>query len=152
MKHLFVLLFALFGMILHQPLHAQKIFRTTANLNIRVQPTTRSGVITVVPVGSKLQIVSYVNSEWAAVRYNGYLTYVSRKYIRPYRNTNSVKHYNQSSRRYYTNSEGYRVQSPTYYNSVPAGATAICRDGTYSFSRSRRGTCSHHGGVAVWLK
>jgi F0F1-type ATP synthase membrane subunit b/b' len=32
----------------------------------------------------------------------------------------------------------------------PAGATARCRDGTYSYSASRRGTCSHHGGVAVW--
>ncbi|MDP9145387.1 MAG: DUF3761 domain-containing protein [Actinomycetota bacterium] len=33
----------------------------------------------------------------------------------------------------------------------PRGATAQCRDGTFSFSRSRRGTCSHHGGVARWL-
>lgn len=33
---------------------------------------------------------------------------------------------------------------------APAGATAQCRDGTYSYSQSRRGTCSHHGGVAVW--
>lgn len=32
----------------------------------------------------------------------------------------------------------------------PAGATARCRDGTYSYSASRRGTCSHHGGVAAW--
>lgn len=32
----------------------------------------------------------------------------------------------------------------------PSGATAMCRDGTLSYSRSRRGTCSHHGGVAVW--
>jgi hypothetical protein len=31
------------------------------------------------------------------------------------------------------------------------GATAICEDGTYSFSAHRRGTCSHHGGVAQWL-
>jgi len=30
-------------------------------------------------------------------------------------------------------------------------ATAICRDGTCSISKSRRGTCSHHGGVARWL-
>lgn len=30
-------------------------------------------------------------------------------------------------------------------------ATAVCRDGTYSYSRNRRGTCSHHGGVAQWL-
>ncbi len=29
--------------------------------------------------------------------------------------------------------------------------TAICRDGTYSYSKNRRGTCSHHGGVAQWL-
>lgn len=33
----------------------------------------------------------------------------------------------------------------------PAGASAICRDGTYSYSRNRRGTCSHHGGVRAWL-
>lgn len=36
--------------------------------------------------------------------------------------------------------------------SLGAGATARCRDGTYSYSRSRRGTCSHHGGVAAWLR
>ena len=35
--------------------------------------------------------------------------------------------------------------------SVPAGATARCRDGTYSFSQHRSGTCSRHGGVAAWL-
>ena len=53
--------------------------------------------------------------------------------------------------RYYTNSAGERVQSPTYSKTVPAGATAQCRDGTYSFSRNHRGTCSHHGGVSRWL-
>ena len=35
--------------------------------------------------------------------------------------------------------------------SYPSGATAICNDGTYSFSQHRRGTCSHHGGVRQWL-
>ncbi len=33
----------------------------------------------------------------------------------------------------------------------PAGATALCKDGTYSFSQHHSGTCSHHGGVARWL-
>jgi hypothetical protein len=28
----------------------------------------------------------------------------------------------------------------------PAGASAQCRDGTYSLRKHRRGTCSHHGG------
>jgi hypothetical protein len=35
---------------------------------------------------------------------------------------------------------------------APVGATARCRDGTYSYSQSRRGTCSWHGGVAAWLR
>lgn len=47
----------------------------------------------------------------------------------------------------YTNSSGNYVPSPS---SNPVGASAKCRDGTYSYSQSRRGTCSHHGGVAVW--
>ena len=51
----------------------------------------------------------------------------------------------------YVNSVGNTVHSPTYSNTVPAGASAICGDGTYSFSQSRRGTCSHHGGVSQWL-
>ena len=34
---------------------------------------------------------------------------------------------------------------------APAGATAQCRDGSYSYSQTHSGTCSHHGGVAVWL-
>ena len=33
----------------------------------------------------------------------------------------------------------------------PAGATAQCKDGTWSFSQTHSGTCSRHGGVARWL-
>ncbi len=33
----------------------------------------------------------------------------------------------------------------------PAGATAKCKDGTYSKSKHHAGSCSHHGGVAQWL-
>ena len=58
-----------------------------------------------------------------------------------------------SNDHYYTNVSGNTVYSPTYTtdSSVPAGASAQCRDGTYSFSQHRSGTCSHHGGVARWL-
>jgi hypothetical protein len=55
-----------------------------------------------------------------------------------------------SNSRYYTNSNGQRVHSPAYSRNVPAGATAVCADGTYSFSQHRSGTCSHHGRVANW--
>src|SRR5881394_1017649 len=34
---------------------------------------------------------------------------------------------------------------------APPGATARCNDGTYSFSQTHSGTCSHHAGVATWL-
>jgi LysM repeat protein len=56
-----------------------------------------------------------------------------------------------SSSDYYTNVDGERVHRPVFSRSAPSGATARCRDGSYSFSRHRRGTCSHHGGVAQWL-
>ncbi|WP_237386262.1 DUF3761 domain-containing protein [Xenorhabdus sp. Sc-CR9] len=29
--------------------------------------------------------------------------------------------------------------------------TALCKDGTYSKSKSNKGVCSRHGGVAKWL-
>ena len=58
-----------------------------------------------------------------------------------------------SNNNHYINSQGNNIHSPAYSNdgSIPEGATAICGDGTYSFSQHRRGTCSHHGGVAQWL-
>jgi endonuclease YncB( thermonuclease family) len=40
---------------------------------------------------------------------------------------------------------------PTATGTATATATARCNDGTYSYSRHRQGTCSHHGGVAYWL-
>lgn len=30
--------------------------------------------------------------------------------------------------------------------------TALCKDGTYSYSANHKGTCSHHRGVKVWYK
>jgi uncharacterized protein DUF3761 len=54
---------------------------------------------------------------------------------------------------YYRNVNGVCVHRPVkaQNSSAPHGATAQCRDGSYSFSQSHRGTCSHHGGVAKWL-
>lgn len=51
----------------------------------------------------------------------------------------------------YVNSSGNTVCRPVKSSSAPAGATAKCRDGSYSFSQHRSGTCSRHGGVAQWL-
>jgi Protein of unknown function (DUF3761) len=52
------------------------------------------------------------------------------------------------SRGYYKNVSGHCIHSPS---SSPAGATARCWDGTYSYSEHASGTCSHHGGVRIWI-
>ncbi|WP_343160927.1 DUF3761 domain-containing protein [Dyella sp. S184] len=53
----------------------------------------------------------------------------------------------------YVNKAGNTVHRPahTVSGNAPTGATAQCRDSSYSFSQSHRGTCSHHGGVSRWL-
>lgn len=56
-----------------------------------------------------------------------------------------------SGTRYYTATSGDRVYRPVRARTAPSAATARCYDGSYSFSESRGGTCSHHGGVAEWF-
>lgn len=117
---------------------------TSANVNLRSAADINSGVVTVIPKGTIVKIYEDCDCVWIPVQYKDKIGYVYSKYLKsPNHESGKIK--------YYTNSRGERVQSPTHYDSAPAGATAICRDGTYSFSRSRRGTCSHHGGVARWL-
>lgn len=76
-----------------------------------------------------------------------------QKSIAPVKNVPapSVTTSDLSNNNYYTNTYGNKVHSPAYSEVIPIGASAQCRDGTYSFSQSRRGTCSHHGGVEEWL-
>jgi hypothetical protein len=68
---------------------------------------------------------------------------------------------------YYQNSDGQCIPDPSFPggggtpgvgsgiiggpSGPPPGATAICRDGDYSYSMHRSGTCSGHGGVQQWL-
>ena len=136
----------------------------TANLNMRYGPGIGNDIVNVIPKGTSVVIDEDCDCKWVPVEYKGYIGYISTKYLSNFtprkvaKKERSVPSYRTISYtlprngiRYYTNVDGYRVQAPTYYDSTPAGATALCRDGTYSFSRSRRGTCSHHGGVATWL-
>jgi hypothetical protein len=68
---------------------------------------------------------------------------VTPTWAQPQRKSNSAT---------YTNVDGNTVQSPTFTSdgSAPVGATAQCRDGSWSFSQHHQGTCSHHGGVTAW--
>lgn len=51
----------------------------------------------------------------------------------------------------YVNRDGIVVRRPVQASQPPPGATAQCRDGTWSFSLHRRGTCAYHHGVMRWL-
>lgn len=62
---------------------------------------------------------------------------------------------------YYRNSDGQCVPDPSsgppagaapgfLGGGPPAGTTAVCRDGDYSFSTHHSGTCPGHGGVRQW--
>ncbi|NHO54249.1 DUF3761 domain-containing protein [Acetobacter estunensis] len=51
--------------------------------------------------------------------------------------------------KHYRNVSGQTVHSPAHTKNgkAPRGAVAECADGSFSFSRHSRGTCSRHGGV-----
>lgn len=140
-------------------LSAQTYMYTSANLNLRSGPSVSYGILATIPSGTRILMVEVCDCDWIRIHYNGKIGYVSSRYLTDQKvvnnsNKNSVRSTGNtnSKTRYYTNSSGQRVQSPTRYNSAPSGATALCRDGTYSFSKNRRGTCSGHGGGARWLK
>jgi uncharacterized protein YgiM (DUF1202 family) len=122
-------------------LSAQNEIRyATANLNLRAYPDVSAHIITVIPEGTPVTIEENCDCAWIPVNYKDNIGYVSTKYLSKtkVKPVEYVKHINEE-----------KVRS--HVKTHPEGATALCRDGTYSFSRNRRGTCSHHGGVAQWL-
>jgi uncharacterized protein YgiM (DUF1202 family) len=121
---------------------------TLSNVHLRQAANTSSKTLFVILKGTSIQI-NNCNNNWCEVTYNDLIGYVSSKLIT--HNINSEGVNEDGTVNYYTNHDGNRIQSPTHYKVPPEGATAVCGDGTYSFSASRRGTCSHHGGVRKWL-
>jgi len=120
---------------------------TTTQVNIRTSPTTQSRIVQELPKGAIVSVVNNFDNGWTLVLYDHIAGFIKTQYLRrEYEVARPV-----GTVKYYTNSYGNRVQSPTFYDAPPRGATARCRDGSYSFSQNRSGTCSHHGGVERWL-
>jgi Protein of unknown function (DUF3761) len=46
---------------------------------------------------------------------------------------------------------GTLALAPSLEAQAPKGATAQCKDGTYSTAKTKRGACSSHGGVGTWF-
>ncbi|GGR11678.1 DUF3761 domain-containing protein [Deinococcus ruber] len=119
---------------------------TTNNANLRSAPATSAQVLTIIPAGKTLNVGTC--STWCQASYGGKAGYVSKSLLRlPISAPPALPASNGT----YTNVDGQQIQRPVAADSAPPGASAHCRDGTYSFSTHRRGTCSHHGGVDNWL-
>jgi hypothetical protein len=119
---------------------------TTAAVSLRARPEPGSRSVAQLAGETPVRF-SRCHDGWCQIAVNGLSGYLPRLSLSLQPNGAFVEGGG------YTNSQGNRVRSPTRTadNQPPAGASAQCRDGTYSFSQSRRGTCSHHGGVAKWL-
>lgn len=119
---------------------------TSSNVNLRLGPSTSARVLTVIPKATLL--TARVCITWCSVQYGDQQGYVSKSVL-TFRETLPVSLPVSSGT--YTNVDGLQIESPVMSDTAPAGASAHCRDGSYSFSTHRSGTCSHHGGVAEWL-
>ena len=51
------------------------------NLNLREAPNTTSAIITQIPKGTQVTIDEDCECKWIPVNYNGYIGYVSTKYL-----------------------------------------------------------------------
>ncbi len=133
-----------------------QMLQVSSTVNLRTSPEIKKNIICEVPKGATVSVIDATTYEgWTKISYNNHSGYVRSNFLSEIPNNSGNYSYtgHQNNKvKHYTNSQGKRTQSPTYYSSAPAGATAECNDGTYSFSASRRGTCSHHGGVKRWLK
>ncbi|SRR6266480_571064 len=119
---------------------------TTAAVSVRAKPAASARSVARLAAETRVHVVGCENG-WCQIAVNGLNGYLPRLSLSAEPNGSFAEGNG------YTNSQGNLVRSPTRTpdNQPPAGATAQCRDGTYSFSQSRRGTCSHHAGVARWL-
>ena len=143
-------LLALFGSDLSGPIsalaqrEAGPAFVSTT-VRLRSAPSTDATVRALIPTGERVEVQS-CDSAWCRVQFRRLEGYVAGRFL-----IDSLPSGAISGGRGYINSQGVWVPSParTPDDKPPAGATAKCRDGTYSFSQSRRGTCSHHGGVLL---
>lgn len=83
MKRGIILFFFLFSCLLNAQLSIQQdtIRYVMANLNLREAPNTTSAIITQIPKGTQVTIDEDCECKWIPVNYNGYIGYVSTKYL-----------------------------------------------------------------------
>jgi hypothetical protein len=136
------------------PIRAQDSARGTHAVTrvaapLRENPDVSARRLRTIPPRTSVAVTSCAEG-WCTVQYQRLTGHVIEVFLR-FPHVEAQKR--AAAGRGYVNSRGEWVPSPVHTpdGRAPAGASAQCRDGSYSFSRSRQGTCSHHGGVGRWL-
>jgi hypothetical protein len=110
---------------------------TTASVRLRAKPAPTARALALLRQGSPVRLYECAEG-WCSVAVSRLAGYVLEEFL-----TTQPQPIAQAS--------PPGPLSLRERGNAPAGASAKCRDGTFSFSQSRRGTCSHHGGVTEWL-
>lgn len=137
--------------LLAQESRAEAAAVTRVAARLREGPALDSRVLVTIPPKTTVKVTACIDG-WCGVEYQQLTGHVVQAFLR-FPTAVESQATAPSGGRGYVNSRGEWVPSPvrTPNGQPPNGASAQCRDGTFSFSRSRQGTCSHHGGVARWL-
>jgi len=122
-------------------------YRTKGQAMLHASASARSATLATLASGETIE-VSACSATWCKAKWHGRDGWIARRNLTLYEKTPPQA----KSGRGYRSSDGHWVPSPQQSpNGPPAGASAQCNDGTYSFSRHHSGTCSHHGGVRRWI-
>jgi hypothetical protein len=117
---------------------------TTLRTPLYASPSVTSVWLAALPAGVAVE-GSSCSKSWCSATWSGQHGRIARRDLKPAKSQ-------QSAGPGYRNSDGKWVPSPQRSpTGPPAGASAQCNDGTYSFSKHHSGTCSHHCGVRRWL-
>ncbi len=108
--------------------------------NLREKDDSSSAVLEVVPQDASVEVIKQQGA-WFLVK-----TETNQGWM----HGNTLKLQNYDKKLSAVPAPPPRVAPKSTIETNDIDATAKCRDDSLSYSASRRGTCSHHGGVAVW--
>jgi hypothetical protein len=134
--------------VLHDELHARAVRFHLDSASKLLARSTKSGAMLALAL-AQLSAVRQPTAPDQAVRLGRLTTQVSS--IEQRIAADSLARVKADSVRAVARQRARSLRPAPQRPSHPSGASALCADGTYSYSANRRGTCSHHGGVSQWL-
>jgi hypothetical protein len=117
--------------------------------NAYLRQSPNGAVLQTLPIAAKVEVIRQKGA-WFYVSYGNAKGWMHGNTIRYDNQNNNLPETRSTPKPASRTSTDNKYESTTVDKTNPSGATAKCRDGTLSYSQNRRGTCSHHGGVAVW--